>query len=142
MLENDKKKRDRSSSETDVKQDSILSADLLEHKMTTTMIRQAFLDFFSSHGHTIVGSAPLIPEGDPSLLFVNSGMVPFKDCFRGIETREYTRAASCQKSLRVSGKHNDYEQIGRTPRHHTFFEMLGNFCVRPLPDRFPANSPM
>ena len=94
---------------------------------TVDDIREAYLEFFKQKGHSFVESAPLLAKNDPSLLFVNSGMVPFKDCFTGQEKRPYTRATSCQKSLRVSGKHNDYEQIGTTPRHHTFFEMLGNF---------------
>ena len=97
--------------------------------LTTQQVRASFLDFFIARGHTAVASASLLPQGDPTLLFVNSGMVPFKECFRGLESRSYTRATSCQKSLRVSGKHNDYEQIGTTPRHHTFFEMLGNFSL-------------
>ncbi|SHK46217.1 alanine--tRNA ligase [Thermocrinis minervae] len=90
-------------------------------------IRELFLSFFEKKGHTRVKSAPLVPEKDPTLLFVNAGMVPFKDVFLGIEKRPYTRAVSCQKCLRVSGKHNDLEQVGYTSRHHTFFEMLGNF---------------
>jgi len=90
-------------------------------------IRELFLDFFEKKGHTRVKSAPLIPENDPTLLFVNAGMVPFKNVFLGLEKRPYKRATSCQKCLRVSGKHNDLEQVGYTSRHHTFFEMLGNF---------------
>ncbi len=90
-------------------------------------IRELFLDFFERKGHTRVKSAPLVPETDPTLLFVNAGMVPFKNVFLGVERRPYTRAVSCQKCLRVSGKHNDLEQVGYTSRHHTFFEMLGNF---------------
>jgi alanyl-tRNA synthetase len=90
-------------------------------------IRTSFLDFFSSRGHAQVASAPLIPQNDPTLFFVNAGMVPFKDLFTGAETRDYTRATSAQRCLRVSGKHNDLDNVGRTPRHHTFFEMLGNF---------------
>jgi alanyl-tRNA synthetase len=97
--------------------------------ITTAQLRSMFINFFVQRGHTHVESASLLPQGDPSLLFVNSGMVPFKDCFRGLESRPYVRATSCQKSLRVSGKHNDYDQIGQTPRHHTFFEMLGNFSL-------------
>jgi len=95
--------------------------------MKTAEIRQAFLDYFSAKDHEKVDSAPLIPKADPTLLFVNAGMVPFKDCFLGSEKRSYVRATSCQKSLRISGKHNDLENVGRTARHHTFFEMLGNF---------------
>lgn len=94
---------------------------------STDDIRELFLSFFEKRGHTRVRSAPLVPESDPTLLFVNAGMVPFKNVFLGIEKRSYTRAVSCQKCLRVSGKHNDLESVGYTSRHHTFFEMLGNF---------------
>jgi alanyl-tRNA synthetase len=92
-------------------------------------LRKLFVEYFESQGHTVVESAPLLAKNDPTLLFVNSGMVPFKDVFAGRETRPYSRAISCQKCLRVSGKHNDFEQIGQTRRHHTFFEMLGNFSL-------------
>lgn len=95
--------------------------------MTGHEIRELFLSFFEKKGHTRVKSASLVPEKDPTLLFVNAGMVPFKEVFLGIEKRPYTRAVSCQKCLRVSGKHNDLESVGFTSRHHTFFEMLGNF---------------
>ncbi len=95
--------------------------------MTGHEIRELFLSFFEKKGHTRVKSASLVPEKDPTLLFVNAGMVPFKDVFLGVEKRPYTRAVSCQKCLRVSGKHNDLESVGFTSRHHTFFEMLGNF---------------
>jgi len=90
-------------------------------------IRQRFLSFFADRGHEVVPSAPLVPFNDPTLFFVNAGMVQFKDVFTGKEQRASRRAASVQKCLRVSGKHNDLENVGRTPRHHTFFEMLGNF---------------
>ncbi|MEM8529202.1 MAG: alanine--tRNA ligase [Chloroflexota bacterium] len=90
-------------------------------------IRQTYLDFFEKHQHTIVSSSSLVPANDPTLLFTNAGMVPFKDTFLGLESRPYTRATSSQKCLRVSGKHNDLEEVGPSPRHHTFFEMLGNF---------------
>lgn len=95
-------------------------------KMTSAEIRQAFLDFFQQHGHTIVASSPLVPD-DPTLLFTNAGMVQFKDTFLGTERRSYVRATTSQKCMRVSGKHNDLENVGPSPRHHTFFEMLGNF---------------
>jgi alanyl-tRNA synthetase len=96
--------------------------------MTHTQgLRQLYLDYFAGHGHTVVKSAPLVPLGDPTLMFVNAGMVPFKDIFVGAEHSDFRRAVSCQKCMRVSGKHNDLEEVGRTARHHTFFEMLGNF---------------
>ncbi len=90
-------------------------------------IRRRFIAFFEARGHTIVPSASLVPAGDQTLLFTNSGMVQFKEVFTGAETRSYSRAADCQRVLRVAGKHNDFEEVGRTPRHHTFFEMLGNW---------------
>ncbi len=93
---------------------------------SSAVIRQRFLDFFKTRDHEVLPSAPLVPD-DATLLFVNAGMVPFKDVFVGQETRRYTRAASSQKCMRVSGKHNDLETVGPSPRHHTFFEMLGNF---------------
>jgi alanyl-tRNA synthetase len=95
--------------------------------MTSREARRAFLDFFASRHHRVVPSSPLVLPGDPTLLFANAGMNQFKDVFTGRERRDYTRAASSQKCMRVSGKHNDLEMVGRTPRHHTFFEMLGNF---------------
>ncbi len=95
--------------------------------MKTAQIRQRFLDFYASKGHTIEPSASLIPHNDKTLLFVNAGMVPFKDVFSGVEKRPYTRAVSCQRCVRAGGKHNDLENVGYTARHHTFFEMLGNF---------------
>ena len=95
--------------------------------MKTAQIRQKFLDFYESKGHTIEPSASLVPHNDKTLLFVNAGMVPFKDVFSGVEKRPYTRAASCQRCVRAGGKHNDLENVGYTARHHTFFEMLGNF---------------
>ncbi len=90
-------------------------------------IRQAFLDYFKKQGHEVVASSPLVPQGDPTLLFTNAGMVQFKDVFTGREKRAYRRATSSQKCVRAGGKHNDLENVGRTARHHTFFEMLGNF---------------
>ncbi|UCC88956.1 MAG: alanine--tRNA ligase [Anaerolineales bacterium] len=95
--------------------------------MTSAEIRQAFLNYFKKQGHAIVSSSSLIPGNDPTLLFTNAGMVQFKDAFLGLEKREYTRATTSQKCMRVSGKHNDLENVGPSPRHHTFFEMLGNF---------------
>jgi alanyl-tRNA synthetase len=90
-------------------------------------IRKSFLDFFASKGHTVVASSPLVPGNDPTLMFTNSGMVQFKDVFLGSDTRSYVRAASVQACLRAGGKHNDLENVGYTARHHTFFEMLGNW---------------
>jgi alanyl-tRNA synthetase len=94
---------------------------------TSAAVRQAFLNFFHGHGHEVVPSGPLVPPNDPTLLFANAGMVQFKDLFTGREKRAYQRATSSQKCIRISGKHNDLEAVGPSPRHHTFFEMLGNF---------------
>ncbi len=94
---------------------------------TTAGLRQAFLDFFADKQHQIVASSSLVPGNDPTLLFTNAGMVPFKDVFLGAESRPYTRATSSQRCVRAGGKHNDLENVGYTARHHTFFEMLGNF---------------
>lgn len=90
-------------------------------------IRSTFLDFFAKNGHSVVSSSPLVPRNDPTLMFTNAGMVQFKNLFTGIETRNYTRAATSQKCVRAGGKHNDLDNVGYTARHHTFFEMLGNF---------------
>ncbi|MEW6590538.1 MAG: alanine--tRNA ligase [Pseudomonadota bacterium] len=95
--------------------------------MKSSAIRQSFLDFFASKGHTVVPSSPLVPGNDPTLLFTNAGMVQFKDVFTGQDKRPYTRAVSSQRCVRAGGKHNDLENVGYTARHHTFFEMLGNF---------------
>lgn len=95
--------------------------------MTSADIRQAFLNYFAQNQHTIVPSSSLVPADDPTLLFTNAGMVQFKDTFLGLEKRPYVRATTVQKCMRVSGKHNDLENVGPSPRHHTFFEMLGNF---------------
>jgi alanyl-tRNA synthetase len=95
--------------------------------MNSNELRARFLEYFHSQGHTVVASSPLVPGNDPTLLFTNAGMVQFKDVFTGRETRSYKRAASSQKCVRAGGKHNDLENVGYTARHHTFFEMLGNF---------------
>ncbi len=95
--------------------------------MKSSEIRQAYINFFKERGHTHVSSSSLVPANDPTLLFTNAGMNQFKDCFLGAEKRAYTRAVTCQKVMRISGKHNDLENVGVTARHHTFFEMLGNF---------------
>ncbi len=94
---------------------------------TVNDIRKAFLDYFAGHGHEVVASSPLVPRNDPTLMFANAGMVQFKSVFTGLDKRPYTRAATSQKCVRAGGKHNDLENVGRTVRHHTFFEMLGNF---------------
>src|SRR5262245_58666999 len=90
-------------------------------------IRAKFLDYFAENGHQPVPSSPLVPRNDPTLLFTNAGMVQFKNVFVGAEKRDYVRAATAQKCVRAGGKHNDLENVGYTARHHTFFEMLGNF---------------
>jgi alanyl-tRNA synthetase len=94
---------------------------------TVNDIRSTFLNYFEKNDHTIVDSSPLVPRNDPTLMFVNSGMVQFKNCFTGVEKRDYVRATSAQKCVRAGGKHNDLDNVGYTARHHTFFEMLGNF---------------
>ncbi|GAA3721463.1 alanine--tRNA ligase [Sphingomonas cynarae] len=95
--------------------------------ISTNDIRRGFLDYFGRQGHQVVPSAPLVPQNDPTLMFVNAGMVPFKNVFTGLESRPFTTAASSQKCVRAGGKHNDLDNVGYTARHHTFFEMLGNF---------------
>src|ERR1700729_3552808 len=95
--------------------------------MTTSEIRASFLEFFRKNGHRVLPSSSLVPHNDPTLLFTNAGMVQFKDVFLGKEVRDYSRAATAQRCVRAGGKHNDLENVGYTARHHTFFEMLGNF---------------
>lgn len=109
-----------------VKKKDQLSLDNMK-KMTSAELRAAFLAFFEKHGHSVQPSSSLIPGNDPTLLFTNAGMVPFKDVFLGREKRDYTRATTTQRCVRAGGKHNDLENVGYTARHHTFFEMLGNF---------------
>ena len=99
----------------------------LSSNPSSNEIRKAFLDFFVSKGHQVVASSSLVPHGDPTLLFTNAGMNQFKDVFLGFDKRPYTRATTSQKCVRAGGKHNDLENVGYTARHHTFFEMLGNF---------------
>jgi alanyl-tRNA synthetase len=94
---------------------------------TSSQLRQAFLDYFAKHGHKVVASSSLVPANDPTLLFANAGMVQFKDCFLGLDKRDYVRAVTSQRCVRAGGKHNDLENVGYTARHLTFFEMLGNF---------------
>src|SRR5258706_1582745 len=95
--------------------------------MTGNEIRRKFLDFVGAQGHRVVKSSPLVPANDPTLLFTNAGMVQFKDVFLGVEKRDYNRATTSQKCVRAGGNHNDLKNVGRTRRHQTFFEMLGNF---------------
>src|SRR6202050_1526958 len=95
--------------------------------MTSSEIRGSFLEFFRKNGHRVLPSSPLVPGNDPTLLFTNAGMVQFKDVFLGKDVRDFSRAATAQRVVRAGGKHNDLENVGYTARHHTFFEMLGNF---------------
>src|SRR3979409_1125364 len=95
--------------------------------MTSSEIRGSFLEFFRKNGHAVLPTSSLVPGNDPTLLFTNAGMVQFKDLFLGKEVRDYSRAATAQRCVRAGGKHNDLENVGYTARHHTFFEMMGNF---------------
>ena len=99
---------------------------------TSGEIRRTFLEYFEQRQHTVVESSSLVPVNDPTLLFANAGMNQFKDVFLGIDKRNYNRATTSQKCVRAGGKHNDLDTVGRTPRHHTFFEMLGNFSFGEL----------
>src|SRR5688500_13578928 len=96
-------------------------------RLSSAALRALFLNFFRERGHEIVASSSLVPGNDPTLLFTNAGMVQFKDVFLGLDQRPYSRATTAQRCMRISGKHNDLENVGPSPRHHTFFEMLGNF---------------
>ncbi len=98
--------------------------------MQSTILRRRFVDYFKTQDHREVPSSPLVPADDPTLLFTNAGMVQFKRTFLGQEPRDYSRAVTVQKCVRAGGKHNDLEQVGLTKRHHTFFEMLGNFSFQ------------
>ena len=99
----------------------------IKNKNSVNQIRSKFIDYFRKNDHQVISSSNLVPDNDPTLLFTNAGMVQFKNTFTGIENRDYTKAVTSQKCLRAGGKHNDLENVGRTARHHTFFEMLGNF---------------
>ena len=109
--------------------------------MKASEIRTAFLDYFKKQGHAIVKSSSVIPHDDPTLLFTNAGMVQFKRTFLGEERRPYLRATTSQKCMRAGGKHNDLENVGRTARHHTFFEMLGNSPSGTISRRKPSSMP-
>ena len=95
--------------------------------MNSNQVRNSFIDYFKKNGHNYVSSSSLVPDNDPTLMFANSGMVQFKNVFTGLEQRNYSKATTSQKCVRAGGKHNDLENVGFTTRHHTFFEMLGNF---------------
>ena len=110
--------------------------------MTSSEIRQRFLDYFARNGHQIVASSPLVPANDPTLLFTNAGMVQFKDVFLGQDKRAYNRATTSQRCVRAGGKHNDLENVGYTARHHTFFEMLGNFSFGATASHPPLQAPL
>ncbi|HYF55647.1 MAG TPA: alanine--tRNA ligase-related protein, partial [Salinarimonas sp.] len=102
-------------------------------------IRSTFLDYFARNGHEVVASSPLVPRNDPTLMFTNAGMVQFKNVFTGVEKRPYSRAATAQKCVRAGGKHNDLDNVGYTARHHTFFEMMGNFSFGAMPGEANAS---
>src|SRR5579871_638103 len=110
-----------------MRREKSMKRDVKLRMMSSAEVRASFLEFFRKNGHAVVPSSPLVPANDPTLLFTNAGMVQFKDVFLGKDTREYSRAASAQRCVRAGGKHNDLENVGYTARHHTFFEMLGNF---------------
>src|SRR5215467_9907319 len=105
----------------------VIHLELTFHMLTGSEIRRRFLDYFVQHGHKEVHSSSLVPANDPTLLFTNAGMNQFKDVFLGLEKRDYDKAVTAQKCVRAGGKHNDLENVGFTKRHHTFFEMMGNF---------------
>ena len=109
--------------------------------MRAAEIRQKFLTYFTARKHQPVPSSSLVPADDPTLLFTNAGMVQFKRVFQGLERRDYRRAVTCQKCVRAGGKHNDLEQVGHTARHHTFFEMLGNFSSGTTSSRRRSSMP-
>lgn len=104
-------------------------------------IRSTFLGYFGKNGHQVVDSSPLVPRNDPTLMFTNAGMVQFKNLFTGIETRDYSRAATSQKCVRAGGKHNDLDNVGYTARHHTFFEMLEIFPLAITSRKRPSFTP-
>ena len=109
--------------------------------LTSKEIREKFIRYFEAAGHTHVASGSLVPHNDPTLLFTNAGMNQFKEVFLGVDQRPYTRAVTSQKCVRAGGKHNDLETVGKTARHHTFFEMLGNFSFGDYLRRMPLISP-
>src|SRR5690606_24060847 len=119
--------RSRRSSSTATDRAPVASPNTRPVDMKTSRIRSLFLEYFAESGHRIVPSSSLVPGNDPTLLFTNAGMVQFKDVFLGHEKRDYNRAVTAQRCVRAGGKHNDLENVGYTARHHTFFEMLGNF---------------
>jgi alanyl-tRNA synthetase len=120
----------------------ILTQGRIKRMASLNDIRSTFLDYFRRQGHEVVDSSPLVPRNDPTLMFTNSGMVQFKNVFTGLEHRDYVRATTSQKCVRAGGKHNDLDNVGYTARHHTFFEMLGNFSFGDyFKDQPPSPSP-